>query len=166
MKKLAVLSLVLYIMFGFAGCSSDNSSNGSSNETKQPEKTEFFIGDTQEVDGIKITVNSVRAVEGISFAEPDEGTKWIAIDVTFENTTKEDQYIGGIFELTLKDGDGREKEQNIFGELSGSVDGDVLAGEKLTGEKSFVVNVDETIVYLYYKTTWGSKTVKFTINLE
>lgn len=157
MKKIMYVLVVAILML--AGCSSDNS-----DEPKEPVKTEYAIGETAEINGIKVTVNAVRSVEGDTIIKPEEGTEWIAVEVTFENTTKESVYIGGIFELTMKDGEGREKDQNIWGDLNGKVDGDVLAGEKMTGEKSFVITGDEESLALYYKPSLTSKDiVKFIV---
>ena len=161
MKKLFTGFLVILILL--VGCESSN--EPKDNEAPVVEKkTEFVIGETAEVDGLKITINGTRILEGDDFLEPDEGTQWIAIDFTFENTTDESVYIAGIFDITLKDEDGREKEMNIWGDLSGSVDGDVLPQEKLSGEKSFVITGEEANLYIYYKPTFSSDTpIKFVV---
>lgn len=159
MKK--ILGAVLVILLVLTGCSS---TEGDSEETKEPVKTEFAIGETAEIDGVKVTVNGTRILEGNAYMKPDEGKQWIAVDFTFENTKDDSVYIGGIFEITMKDGDGREKDQNIWGELEGSVDADVLSGEKLSGEKSFVISGDETHLYVYYKPSLSSSNpLKFII---
>lgn len=161
MKKLFTGFLVILILL--VGCESSNEpeDNGAPVVEK---KTEFAIGETAEVDGLKIIINGTRILEGDDYFKPDEGTQWIAIDFTFENTTDESVYIAGIFDITLKDEDGREKEMNIWGDLNGNVDGDVLPQEKLSGEKSFVITGDETNLYIYYKPTFSSDTpIKFVI---
>lgn len=161
MKKLFTVFLMSLILL--AGCESSNEPKAS--ETAgTTQKTEFEIGETAEVDGVKITINGTRILEGDDFFEPDEGTQWIAVDFTFENTTDESVYIAGIFDIALKDENGREKEMNIWGDLSGSVDGDVLPHEKLSGEKSFVITGEEANLYIYYKPTFSSDTpIKFVV---
>lgn len=129
-------------------------------------KSEYTVGDTVEMDGMNITLNGVRYVEGDELFKPDEGTFWIALDITFENTSEKSEYVAGIFNITLKDDEGIEKDQNIWGNLEGSLDGDVLGGEKLRGEKSFVIKGDESEVYAYYKSTFSSnEPIKFVIDL-
>src|SRR5690554_5211909 len=161
MKKLFTGFLVILILL--VGCESSNEQED--NEAPVVEKkTEFAIGETAEVDGLKITINGTRILEGDDFFEPEEGTQWIAIDFTFENTTDESVYIAGIVDITLKDENGREKEMNIWGDLSGSVDGDILPHEKLSGEKSFVISGDEKNLNIYYKPTFSSDTpIKFVV---
>lgn len=147
MKKylfaLVVFSLLL------TGCSTDK-------KEEVVKKTEYALGETAEIKNLKMTVNSTRIDEGDGVFSPDEGTQWIAIEVTFENTGDESQYIAGIFDITLKDEEGREKDQSIWGSTTGSLDGDVLAGEKLTGEKSFIITGEEEHLYLYYKASFSS----------
>lgn len=155
MKKLvAVLCLTLFLLIG---CS-------SSDTPKEETKSEYSIGETAETKNFNITVNSIKSLDGNEFISPDEGEEWIAIDMTFENTGEESKYIGGIFELSLKDQDGRSKDYNIFGDTDGSLDGDVLPGEKLSGEISFIISGDEASLILYYQPTFStSKPIKFTI---
>lgn len=156
MKKL--LSVLFISLLILTGCSDSEKAEAV------PKKTEYQIGETAEVDGLKITLNSTRKVEGDSLVTPESGTEWIALDFTFENTTEESIYIAGIFEITLKDADGRELTQNIWGDLKGSVDGDVLPGEKLTGEKSFEIKGDESGLFAYYKAPFSkSDAVKFIV---
>lgn len=157
MKKILVVMLLSVLVL--TGCSS----SGEKKEKEAP-KIEFAIGETAEVEGLKITVNGIRTLEGEEYIKPEEGAEWIAVDFTFENTGSKSKYIGGILELSMKDNEGREKDSNIWGKLDGSVDGDVLPGEKLSGEKSFVINGDESNLFVYYKPTFSTKDpIKFII---
>ncbi|CAM3585980.1 DUF4352 domain-containing protein [Erysipelothrix urinaevulpis] len=147
MKRILLALLVLILM---SACASEE-------REKEPVKTEFKVGETAVIDDIKITLNSMRTVKGDEFLKPEEGTEWLALDFTFENTSDESVYIAGIMDITLKDDEGREKEVNIWGDNDGNLDGDILPGEKMRGEKGFVVTGDEKALNAYYKPSFSSK---------
>lgn len=155
MKKYIILIVCSILLI--TGCSSEET-------PKEVVKSEYEIGETAEIKGLNITVNSTRFLEGNEFMKPEPGEQWIAIDMTFENTGKESDYIGAILELTLKDSEGRSKDYNVFADLNGSLDGNVLPGEKLSGEISFKVSENDTKLLLYYQPTFSTKdAIKFTI---
>lgn len=155
MKK--ILGLILFSMLVLTGCSSEDAPEISL-------KSEYAVGETAELKNLKITVNSTRIIEGSDFLKPDEGQEWIAIDMTFENTGTESDYIGAILELTLKDSEGRSRDYNMFADLNGSLDGNVLSGEKLSGEISFVISENDSDLILYYEPTFSTEEiVKFKI---
>lgn len=153
MKKVIVMILSLGLLL--VGCSE------GSKEEKEPVKSEYTIGETVELEKLNVTLNNVRYVETDEFFKPEAGEVWIALEFTFENTSEESQYIAGIFEITLRDDEGRDKEMNIWGELEGSLDGDVMPQEKLTGEKSFTLKESDTTLTAYYKSTFAKEPVKF-----
>lgn len=166
-----ILRMLLVVSLLLAGCSStdkktdvETEKEGDIQTKEEAPKTHYNIGETAEIDGLKVTVNAVRIMEHNEYIAPEEGYQWIAVDFTFENISDKSKYIAGIFDVVLKDGDGREQNQNIWGDLSGSIDGDVLAGEKLSGEKSFTVKEDVESLTIYYKPTLSSKDpIKFKI---
>ena len=159
-----IIGSLLIVLLVLVGCSSEPSNESKPEAQIVVEKKEYSVGETAEIDGLKVTLNSVRNLEGDDIISPDEGTEWIVVDFTFENTNDESKYVGGIFEITMRDGDGREKDQNIWGDLEGSVDGDIPAGEKLSGEKSFVIKGDEESLYVYYKPSFSTKdAIKFVV---
>lgn len=107
MKKIKVLSAVLCVML-LSGCAfinrgstsdseAHNSSSGSSGveDTTTSEATEeagdaaYNIGDTIQTDNWEITVNSAEAAEKIEndfgAYKPDDGNKYIVINVTAKN---------------------------------------------------------------------------------
>lgn len=155
MKKIVGILSVLLILI--SGCSSEKTEEVA-------KKSEYQVGEIAEIKGLKMSVNSSRLLEGNEYFGPDEGTQWIAYDITFENTSDESKYIGAILEISLKDGEGRSKDYNVFGETDGTLDSNVLAQEKLSGEISFVISGEETELYLYYQPTFSKENaIKFKV---
>ena len=156
MKK--SVSLLMILMLLLTGCTSSNQ------EEKVERKSQYSIGETVEVEGILITLNGVRVLEGDEFMKPEDGEEWIALDFTFENTTDKAEYIAGIFEISLRDSEGRDKDINIWGDVQGSLDGDLLSNDKLRGEKAFTVkSEDEELTALYKSTFSGNEPIKFVL---
>lgn len=134
MKKILSLLLVLGLCVGLTGCGSGDSTDNTQQEEKV-EKKEYGIGDTAEVEGIKITVNSTRIDEGI-FSAP-EGKQYFVLDISLENTTDEDFVSSSLMCYEIKDGDGREENVSIGANLNGSLDTTIAPGEKGIGEIAF-----------------------------
>lgn len=157
MKRFLSLFLVLGLVFGVAACSSDSDDSkkdDNKEEAKKEEKKVPTIGDTVEVEGIKITVNSTRISTGSDISKPDEGMEWIVLDITLENTTDEALSSSSLLSYTLKDGDGRKQDIEIFADLNGSLDTEVEAGGKATGEIAFSTKPGSSLT-LTYKPGFG-----------
>ncbi len=115
MKKTKILSVVLCAML-LSGCgiqkvtdgsrgdssssAADTSSNASTVEitetstiSEESEVTIYNIGDTVHLGDWEITVNSVEAVDSIQNTygafKPDEGNKYVSVNVTVKNLGKE-----------------------------------------------------------------------------
>lgn len=166
--RLICASLAAVSIFTFVGCSSDSkkadeNTNKPAAEEKKDEKKEekeekkeenkeLKVGDTFEQDGFKVTVNKVREVKPTNdLLKPAEGNKWVAADVTIENTGNEDATISSALGFKLLDKDGRSFDMAIVTDLNGSLNGSLAAGRKMTGETAFSVPVDTQDVELEVK---------------
>lgn len=152
--RLICASLAAVSLLAFVGCSSDNTKADENTdkpvvEESKKEDKELKVGDTFEQDGLKITVNKIREVKPTDdFMKPDEGTKWVAADVTIENIGNEDAAISSVLNFKLLDKDGRSFEMAIVTNLNGSLDGALTVGRKMTGETAFSVPMDTQEVEL------------------
>ncbi|GFH43489.1 hypothetical protein Hs30E_20690 [Lactococcus hodotermopsidis] len=57
-------------------------------KTSEKEQDVFKVGDTVEVNGVHFKVNSVEFTDGEEYNEPDEGKKFVVVNVTIENQSK------------------------------------------------------------------------------
>lgn len=150
--KWIILAILAIGIIGAAmgGSDKEDSDKKDSPKTEQKEekKDTYAIGETAEIDGIKITVNSTRIDEGIIAA--DEGKQYFVMDISLENTRDDKFSSSSLLCYELKDADGRKVDMSVTANLNGSLDTSVEPGEKATGEIAF-----ETA-------TEGELTLKFT----
>lgn len=143
-KGLVVLLSAIVISSAFIGCGSDAPKKVEDQKQEQQEQQEnkvetFKIGDTIQTKDFKITVNKVETSEGGEFVKPKDGNEFIKVDITIENTSKEEQNVSSMIMFKVVDKDGRSYNQAIVEDQNGQLDGKVGPGRKLTGE--YVVEV-------------------------
>ncbi|WP_415321431.1 DUF4352 domain-containing protein [Clostridium perfringens] len=142
-KGLVVLLSAIVISSAFIGCGSDAPKKVEDQKQEQQEqqsKVETFkVGDTIQTKDFKITVNKVETSEGGEFVKPKDGNEFIKVDITIENTSKEEQNVSSMIMFKVVDKDGRSYNQAIVEDQNGQLDGKVGSGRKLTGE--YVVEV-------------------------
>lgn len=159
------LSLLLAVMFVFttAACTVDDEGGSAEEEVKEEEKkTEFAVGESAEVDGIKVTVNSTRVDEGI-FGPEEDGSIYFVMDIKLENTTDESFNSSSMLDFTLKDGDGREQDLTFSANTNGTMDTEVDPGESAVGEIAFKVAPEGSLVLTYTADSFGGDKVKFIV---
>lgn len=153
MKKFILLSFTLLISIMLVACeeaevkkadaddkTEESSKENSKDKSKEkPETQELAIGDAVEFDGMKITLNEARIEPGGEFDEPQED-QFIAVNMTAENNTEDEQVMSSIMNVELKDADGYSYSTTILTEgIKAQFDGTVEAGGKLRGEIPFDV---------------------------
>lgn len=139
-------------------------------ENKDEPKTEVVetkdalkIGESIDVDGLGITLNSVRYEEGGEFDEPDN-RKYIVVNLTAENTSEEEKIVSSMVSVEFKDSEGYTYTQSILLEgLEGHFDGTLEPGGKLRGEIAYDVGSSEYYEVSYMEPfTSGKEVWKFT----
>ena len=70
-------------------------------------KQSYQVGETAELNGLKITVNEAKESAGNQFIKPEAGKRFIIINVTVENTTDKDVSMSSVLQMELKDDTGR-----------------------------------------------------------
>ena len=158
MKKLLKVLFVVMLCFGVVGCSSDD--NGDNNN-KEVAKSVYEIGETATVEGINITVNSVRVSTGNDWSTPEEGKEFFVMDITLENTKDSDFSSSSLMCYKLKDADGRDQDIEIFIDLNGTLDTTVPSGDKASGEIAFEVPIGSELTLTFSPNL--SKSVKIKV---
>lgn len=142
---------VIAVMFigGVVGLNQDDPKKVGQTSAKVEEKKEegtksktFNVGDIVELKDLKVTVNKVYTVNGDEFNKPNDGNEYVAVDITLENTGKEETAVSSVMMFKVVDKDGRECEYSITGlaaAKAGQMDGTLGAGRKMTG--AYVVEV-------------------------
>jgi len=101
----------------------------------------FSLGETAEMDGLQITVNSAHWDKGNDFTKPDAGTRWLVLDCTLKNNRTESESISSLLMFKLVDEDSYARDMEIFADTKGSLDGEIAAGASMRGQIAF--DVDE-----------------------
>lgn len=127
---------------------SDAGSTTTTTDSKSNQPQTFKVGDTVELKNLKITVNKVYDVESTNqFAQPQDGNKFVATDITIENTSNQQQAVSSMMMFKVVDKDGRACEYSLIGQTAanaGQLDGTIESGRKLTGVYVVEVPKDKT----------------------
>jgi len=116
----------------------------------EEEVKELGIGDTVNFDGLHITVNDAYITKG----NPDEFTEamndyYVVVDVTIENTTGQSAAVSSLMQISLLDADGYSQDIGIGLNTKGSLDGEIGAGRKLSGEVAFDVHDSDYFEFIF-----------------
>ncbi|HEX8230790.1 MAG TPA: DUF4352 domain-containing protein [Chloroflexia bacterium] len=122
---------------------------GDSGDTNTGEL--LAVGDTGESDGLEITVNSFRRTSN-GLLSPSAGNEYLIINLTAANTTDEEQIVSSLLNFSVKDdgGNGTDFDQSFTAGVETSLDGNVPAGEELTGEIAYEIPEDATDLVLHF----------------
>ncbi|WP_059103459.1 DUF4352 domain-containing protein [Shouchella shacheensis] len=136
-EKLLVLlglsvCLILIIGFTTGNFSNEGSTTSTSSESSE-EKDATELGETQEISGMELTVNSARTEE----SNVDE-QQVVLVDVTIENTTDSSVNFS-LYNLTLMDEENYAYEHTTDVETKGILGGQISAGRAVSGEVAYDV---------------------------
>ncbi len=107
-----------------------------------------------------LTVNSVAWPEGGQFNPPDDGFRYLVVDVTIENRSSNPINISSGLQMFVKDSESRKYDIDLKALIAsgGSLpDGELIPGEKLRGQATFQVPVDASgFVFVFDAEVWGT----------
>lgn len=125
----------------------------------ETEQTTYSVGDVIEVGDLTMVVNEVTYPEGDEFNKPDEGNKFVVVDLTLENRGAEAATISTLMQMSLKDATGQRYDVDLMAEVASggaSPDGELAPGEKLRGQVGFQVpETAEGLVFVYDADVFG-----------
>ncbi len=131
------------------------------------EQSAFSIGDVIEIGEMTLTVNEITNPPGDEFSKPDEGHKFLVVDVTFENKSAETQTLSSLLQMNLKDDTGQQYDVDLMASIvsDGSTpDGEIAPGEKIRGQVGFQVPEDATgFVFVFDADIFGYGKVLVTL---
>lgn len=120
------------------------------------------IGDTLEIDGIKITLNSAIKYESIGSNTPKEENEYLVFFFNVENSSSGDKYITYLNFSGLVDSE-MIIPKYFFNEIDGisNLNKELEYGETTTGYVAFEINKDWDSFDLNYRKLIGGKAVTF-----
>ena len=101
------------------------------------------IGDVVRVGDLQITVHGVRRAQS-GLVDPEPGTVYLLVEATIENLAAAETTISSLLQMDVRDSEGRVYDITIGAETAGSLDGTVLARDKVRGEVAFAVPASAT----------------------
>lgn len=111
------------------------------------------VGETVELGGLALTVYGVTYPAGGDFSQPDEGMRFVAVDVAVENRTTSAQSISSMLQMGLKDSTGQRYKVDLTAQMASggtSPDGELAPGETLRGPVGFQVPIGATgLLFLF-----------------
>jgi hypothetical protein len=122
-------------------------------------QTMYAIGDVIEIGDLTLSVNEVTYPSGDSFNKPDEGYKFVVVDVTIKNKSSEAVSVSSMLQMSLKDDAGQGYDVDLMASAAsgGSTpDGEIAPGETIRGQVGFEVPDDTTgLVFVFDADVWG-----------
>lgn len=121
-------------------------------EAEEKEETKVSqVGDTLNVDGVKITVTGIEKFEGeINEFEPITEDHAVKVEVIAENTNKESYFIDAL-EFTLYDTEGFETTHALSNGDEMELSSDLAGGKKVKGFLLFDVPKQDGTWELHYE---------------
>ena len=134
--------------------------------TEAPAQDDLYLtlGQTANVGDAEVTAHSFRLDTGGEFLAPDPGNVWIVIDATVVNTGGDEYNLSSLLQMAIRDPEAREHDIAFGPDLSGHLDGTILAGDRLRGEVAFEVPAGMTGLQFVFKQVLGSGQARW--NLE
>lgn len=106
--------------------------------------TVFNVGESVQVGDLVITVNEVTSPSGEGFNQPDDGYRFVLVDVTIENRGARSRFLSS-YQTWIKDAQGYRYTNDITATLlatGGRINGELPAGQTVRGQIGFEVPAD------------------------
>lgn len=120
------------------------------------------VGDTGESDGVEITLNSFRRTSS-GLLDPDAGNEYLIVNLTASNTTNEEQIVSSLLNFSVQDAAGESYNQSFTAGVETSLDGNIPAGEEMTGEIAYEIPEDATDLVLIFDPILGGDELRWAL---
>lgn len=163
MKKLFSLLVGALLIVSLAACDYDNPSkevnqSKAVKESAVEKEDTFSLNETAVFSNLKFTANELKESGGKGFFTPDDGNVFVAVNFTVENTSDEEQIISSIL-LFDAYADDEKCEYSVNANCafdSGTLDGSIAPGKKMTGWYALEVSKDWSNLELHVSSNWLS----------
>ena len=173
LKTILAVILIFIILGMIAGLlsgpdDSQESASASGTESESEEVTSYHVGDTVDVNDIKVTLVSAEQSSGSQFLQPEDGNIYVNMVFEIENGSSKDIAVSSMlsFEAYCDD---YSVSQSITGAASegngkDTLDGSVAAGKKLKGTITYEVPEDfGKLEVSFTPDFWDGKTADFVV---
>lgn len=135
---------------GSGDSGNDQATESETEENTEPERTEFYLNELVEIGDLVVSLNEVVESDGKEFFEPDEGNKYVILDLTFYNTGSEAYALSSMLGFEFVDNDGYTYDTSWTAPIKGGLDGTILPGRQLRGQVGFEIPEGSTAAELLF----------------
>jgi len=129
-------------------------------EPTQAAPTSYQIGDIISMGDVVMVVLGWYSPPGDDFSKPDEGKKFVAVDVILVNQSESSTSVSSMLQMELKDATSQVYEADFMASTAidvSSPDGEISPGERVRGQVGFQVPEDATdLVFVFDADVWGT----------
>lgn len=136
----------------------------SGGEDNPDEKTVFSVGETAEVDGIRVKFDSCTESNGSAFLSPESGNVFLLCEFTIDNGSDSDIAVSSIasFNAYIDDYSTNLSISATVSSDKPQLDGAVAAGKKMTGVVGYEVPNDWKEAEIRFTPDfWSGKEITF-----
>lgn len=158
-KKVWFWILIVFLLIAGIGMSGGENTNDdlsnstltsgniveNNNENKETEKTITTVGQTLTTKYFKVTVKSLKKLEGDSFNKPSSGNEFVQVQLEIENISDDDFTISSILMFNAYY-DGYSVNESLSAQIAdnsiSTMDGALAKGKKIKGQLAYELPKD------------------------
>lgn len=144
--------------------STPTQSQDKDNNSAEPEKTTFGVGEQVSLNDVVITMNNVTESNGSQFNKPTDGNTFILCEFTIENNSEKDLAVSSLmcFEAYVDDYSTSMSLSALLESDKSQLDGTVAAGKKMNGIIGYEAPADwKEIEVRFTPDFWRGKDITF-----
>lgn len=146
------------------GDSTPTQSQDKDNNSAEPEKTTFSVGEQVSLNDVVVTMNNVTESNGSQFNKPTDGNTFILCEFTIENNSEKDLAVSSLmcFEAYVDDYSTSMSLSALLESDKSQLDGTVAAGKKMNGIIGYEAPADwKEIEVRFTPDFWRGKDITF-----
>lgn len=163
MKRLFILLMGVVLVVSLVACDLDQPTK-EENQSKPVQESSalkedtFSLNETAVFSNLKFTANEIKESNGDDFFTPDDGNVFVAVNFTIENISDEEQNISSIllFDAYVDDVKCEYSVNANCAFDSGTLDGSIAPGKKMTGWYALEVSKDWSNLEMHVSASWLS----------
>lgn len=134
------------------------------NNSAEPEKNTFSVGEQVSLNDVVVTMNNVTESNGSQFNKPTDGNTFILCEFTIENNSEKDLAVSSLmcFEAYVDDYSTSMSLSALLESDKSQLDGTVAAGKKMNGIIGYEAPTDwKEIEVRFTPDFWRGKDITF-----
>lgn len=144
-----------------------NSGQSQSTDDVSEEKDTFGIGETAEMNGVRVTMLNYTESTGSEYNQPSDGNEFILVEFEIENNSNSEVNVSSMANFEAYADDyalNYSLNALLENESANQLDGTIAAGKKMNGVIGYEVPADWKDIEIHFTdNVWSSNKFKFEI---